>query len=275
MKKTISVLVIVLLLVGSVFALAACSNKDITVDKCWANNEKLTYAVLDGDREVGSLDITLDADPDDKTLPYGDETRTYSSANVRISETLVRSGEATVTTTILADNYTVLAVNKVYTDLSDNANSSYSLQSYHDGKNYVYTLQKGDQTVSEKLKVGASGYTDNEFLYYYIRCYNINAIPSSVKVADPIGNSVRELNATFIGETSVVTACPEIGTATCNAIYITLKETPSGSGIYAYYLPDNDNYRYGDFLIKSAKYPVKLVENNITYLLKSQEARYQ
>ncbi|MBO4538957.1 MAG: hypothetical protein J5781_01660, partial [Clostridia bacterium] len=247
MKKILLITVIVLASLAMVLSLSACNSRNakITVEPCWADNETLVYSIYDANNnvapKVGTLTIELKANVGDdaKTLLYNEEERSYPSANVRVRESLSRENEFQIETTILASDYTVLATNKVYTDLNTaDGNDSYTLQSYHDGNNYVYRVfyADGREGKSGKIKVGSSNYTDNEFLYYYVRCYKTDSVPSKTKIADPINNKAVEVSCSNGGTVTVQTEIQDTakkihGTVSCNKVTISLTDTPKGSGI--------------------------------------------
>ncbi len=280
MKKFLTILAVVIAACAMLLTFSSCNNRNtqITVDACWANSEQLTYNIYDNDRTpspvIGSLTIDLNADlkSEDKVLSYNGEDRTYSSATVRIQESLKKDNDCEMAIEILTDDYTVLATNKVYTDLNTaDGDGSYVLNSYHDGKNYVYTLKYADGTErSGKLNVGSSNYTDNEFLYYYVRCYDVGSVPSKTKIADPFEDKVYTLSCSNAGTANVRTDCPagdtKVGGAVdCNKISISFASDPVGSSISAYYLPESTQFGY--YYLKSSKLPVKMVENNLAYVL--------
>ena len=288
MKKILIVIALIVVACVAFFGFSACTNRNtkITVDSCWANNESLVYTIHDSsvtaNPAVGTLTIDLNANigDADKNLAYGEDTRNYSSATVRITEKLIKTSACEIETTILAYDYTILATNKTFKDLNTaDGDSSYTLYSYHDGKNYVYTLKYADGTEKKgKINVGSSNYTDNEFLYYYIRCYNVGSLPSKTKVADPLSDSAVELACSSAGTFNVATECTDgvIGGAVqCNKVSISYSASPVGSSIDVYYVTDVTEHEVGDYGLKSRKFPAKIIENNISYVLKSYSASYQ
>lgn len=284
MKKFLIVTALILVVCACFFSFAACTgrNTKITVDSCWANNETLEYSVHDGSKggnpTVGTLSVDLKASiaDADKKLKYGEEEREYSSATVRINEKLTETGVCEIETTILAYDYTVLATNKTYKD--SKGNRVYTLYSYHDGKNYVYTIDYADgRTEKGKINVGAA-YTDNEFLYYYVRCYEIGSLPSKTKIADPFSDSAFEISCSNMGTVKVATECTDKtigGAVDCNKVSIGFSSRPKGSAIEVYYVTDVAEHEVGDYGLKSRKFPAKIVENNISYVLKSYTASFK
>ena len=286
MKRILTITALVLLLCATVLSSAACMNRNaqITVDACWERYETLEYSMHDSDfianPVVGTLRIDLNSylSDDDKVLSFDGENRTYSSATVRINEKLERINDYRIDTEILAYNYTVLATNKVFTDVKNGGKDSYSLFSYHDGKNYVYTIRYHDGTEkSGKIAVGNSNYTDNEFLYYYVRCYDIGSVPSKTKVADPFADKAYTLACSNVGTVKVGTEITNTdkkikGIVDCNKVSISFTSNPVGSSINVYYVPEE--IEEGDYGLKSRKFPAKIEENNVTFVLKDYSASY-
>ena len=286
MKKILLVTVVVIAALAMVLSLSACNSRNakITVEPCWADSETLIYTIYDSNNtvapNVGTLTVELKANigDDAKTLLYGEEEKTYSSASVRVRESLSKANVCQIETTILASDYTVLATNKVYTDLQ-NAADSYTLQSYHDGNNYVYRIVYGDgREDSGKIKVGSSNYTDNEFLYYYVRCYKTDSVPSKTKIADPFGDKAVEVACSNGGTVSVPTDIQDTtkkihGAVSCNKVTISLTDVPKGSGITVYYMTDSEENTDGNYGLMSRKFPAKIVENNVSYVLNYYDAK--
>ncbi len=281
MKKIISVLAILAVACITIFSFTACNNNTITVNPCWANNEILTYTVYDnnvqnGAASVGSLRFTLKSDlltDAEKQLSFNGNEKTYSSANVRLEETLIYVGKAEIHTTVLAKDYTVLATNKTYTDLVD-ATKSYTVQSYHDGKEYVYALTySGTATQEGTIKVGSSDYTDNEFLYYYIRCYSLSGVPSAINVADPLSGLNYKLTCGAKENAATIKTECDLGSVACNLVQVAYSEEPVGSPINIYYLPDSIVFESVG-IKQSTKVAARIEENNIVYVLNGYEVYY-
>ncbi len=286
MKKILLVTVVVVAALAMVLSLSACGSRTakITVEPCWADSETLIYTIHDSNNTVtpavGTLTVQLKANigDEEKTLLYNGEEKTYSSASVRVRESLLQENVCKIETTVLAHDYNVLATNKVYTDLQNDANS-YTLESYHDGSNYVYRIVRKDGSVdSGKIKVGGSNYTDNEFLYYYVRCYKTDSVPAKTKIGDPFGDKPVEVSCSNGGTVTVRTEITDVnkkinGTVNCNKVSIRLTDTPTGRGIDVYYLTDEEANTAGTYGLMSRKFPAKIVENNISYVLNDYEAQ--
>jgi hypothetical protein len=265
MKK---ILLVILAAALSLLSLTACNSNTNTVDQSWADAETLTYSMYDssvGSEKIGGavMSITTNLTEADKTA--------CPDADTKLTADVTRTGVCLLSTVYYAKGYRVLTLTRTYTDLADDANS-YILKATHSGKNYRYSLSypgASQKNKSGSINVGSTGYTDNEFLYYYIRCYAIGSVPSSIKVADPFTDTAVKLTTSYKSDAATVTSdTDKLGSVVCNSVSISKSSSPVGNGITVYYLPDTSTYSYGDHtVIKSVKFPVKIVENNISYVL--------
>ena len=265
MKKTAKFILIVAVILLGVFALTACNNSGPTVNQRWADAESISFSIYDknqSDREVGTATIatTTKLTQEEKDAVSGADTR------VNISVTI---DNVTTESVYYSHIYDVLTVKKVYTD-ADHPENNYDLTAKHSDKYYEYTLtypNATDKNKSGKLNVGTSGYTDGEFLYMYVRCHDTSALPSSIKVADPFTDEVTTLACSLVSSKSPVNTQSSLGTVNCNEISIHRSSTPIGGDIRAYYLPLSEGTYGTGTIIKSSCFPVKIVENNLTYVL--------
>lgn len=262
MKKFI--VSILLIAVAAIFV--SCSGGGTTVDQSWAKNETLSYSVYDADKggaKVGdaSFVTTTALSEDDKKVSSAADTKMTSTLNI---------GATTKVTVFYAKIYNVLKLSSKYTD-GENSKNDYELNAEHDGKNYVYTLKypnAPEKNKEGKLNVGTKGYTDAEFLYFYVRCFDINAVPSSVKVADPFTDTVTTLTCSATANNASIATESSLGTVICNKVEINRKDSPVGRGISVYFLPETKEYTFGEgSMIKSVSHPTKIVENNISFVL--------
>ena len=265
MKKVFLTIAIVLI---TIFTLSACTGGGPTVDQSWASNETLTYSMYDslvnnGTTKVGSVSIVT------TTNLTQEEKDKVSKADTKVIIEINKDNVCSIKTTYYTRVQNVLSLTREYDDLVDD-NNDYTLSARHDDKNYVYDLTYTDtaKNKSGKINVGSSNYTDNEFLYFYIRCYDAESVPSSIKIADPFNDTSYELSCSYTSGAETIATETELGSVICNEITINRAESPVGTGIVAYYLPEKDEYKYGDYaLIKSVKFPTKIVENNVSYVL--------
>ena len=257
MKK---IVLLVLVIAALSVVLTACSGS-ATPSTAWADEETLEYQIINNltKENKGNMKVVTVRNPFDKTLG-GKE---YSSADGKVTIDITLEGQSTVHTEILTTKYTVLATHKVYTDLVDTS-KSYELNAYHSGKNYVYTLNGGEE---KKLKTGSSGYTDSDYIYHYIRCYPLTSPPSSIKVADPINNEVLTVSCSAYASTDITVPYPDGSKqAACTGTAVSLSSAPKGKSITVCFTPDSaDYYMNGWSISPSKKIPVEIIENDLTY----------
>lgn len=262
MKKIIILLLTTALLI---FALTGCSGA-ATPSMSWADAETLTYDVTNTEstEKIGTMVVHTERTTTDNQLngkSYACNTKTTI---------LLETDKVKVETTILSKAYTALALSKNYTDKVDAA-QSYTLEARQVGKNYLYSLNGAAEL---KLKTGTT-YTFSEFIYSYIRCYPLASVPASIKIADPINNSVVAVGCSNTGVTDQLTiAFPdETKVVLCNIVAIKLSGSPVGKSIFVSYIPDKAEYHIqGLSITPSKKIPAKIVENDITYTLTSMKA---
>ncbi|MGN1042636.1 MAG: hypothetical protein ACI4SK_04040 [Christensenellales bacterium] len=256
MKKIIGAIALSVLLCA---VLIGCTSGN-TVSPAWADEETLVYSVVDTltKEAVGEMTVKNVRRPDDKTLggaSYDADGRTEIVAEIRGKRTEV---------VFLTKQYHVLAEEKTYTDET----GEHRLNSRHSGKYAYYSVDGGAEN---KINVGSSGYTESEYLYNYIRCYALTTPPTSVKIADYATGTAKTVTASAYGNTELPLPHPD-GTknASCVAIEISLSDTPSGKPIYVWFASDaTENNVYGVSISPSKKFPVKIIENDLTYTLKS------
>lgn len=266
MKKATLIVFVVIVAVLGVILLTSCNNSTTTVKQRWADAESVSFNVYEGDLQVGNATFTT------TTKLTDEEKQAVSGADTRVTVSSELNG--TVTESVYyAHVYNILTVRKTFTNPSD-PTQNYILEGEHDGKNFVYSLtypNATDKNKSGKLNVGSSGYTDGEFLYMYVRCYETSALPSSIKVADPFHDEVITLSTALRSSNATVKTDSSLHSVVCNEIAINRSGTPTGSGILAYYLPDSAGTYGSGTIIKSSCFPVKIVENNLTYVLSAFE----
>lgn len=257
MKKLI---VVVIIIAVAMFTLTACSNT-VTPAAAWADYETLTYDVLNAadNAKLGEMSIVTERSPGDMTL----NGKEYS-ADGRVTFT-VKTADVEMTSIMLFTRYSVNAAYKTYNDLK-NTQNSYTLESRHDGKYYYYSLNGAEE---KRLKTGTIGFTDSEFLYHYIRCYDPSSPPSAITVADPLSDSVIKLSCSAYGSSDVTVPFPD-GTknVTCTAISVSPSQAPKGKSIKVFITPDSSEYHVSGLSISlSKKIPVRIQEDDIVYSL--------
>ncbi len=262
MKKFIVVIAIIAV---SVLTLTACSGT-VTPAAAWADYETLVYDVLNAadNAKLGEMTIVTERSPADTTV----NGKEYS-ADGKVTFT-VKTADVEMTSVMLFTRYSVNAAYKTYTDLK-NSENSYTVESRHSGKYYYYSLNGAEE---KRLKVGTTGFTDSEFLYHYIRCYSPSSPPTTIKIADPLTDSVMKVSCSAIGNGDVAVPYPEVRNVSCTVISVSPADVPKGKSIQVYLTPDSSEYYVEGLSISSSKkIPVKIVEDGIIYSLTSVSVR--
>jgi hypothetical protein len=256
------------LLVVVSFSMIACTTTQ-TPTSAWSGVEVLKYSITSTDgSELGTMTTTMCRETASIFTDVLDDV-TYSTTDCNMIS-VVDTTTYSITTTVLAKSYTALAIKKIFVDKENDANS-YTMIGYHSGKYFYYTLNGEEQT---KLKVGSSGYTDSEFIYNYIRCYEISDIPTSLNVADTTNGTVTALSLSYSESAKMFESVPYPDSTlsiNCNMVTISLSDTPSGKSINVYYTPDLDTYNLESFAQSATtkKIPVMIEENDVVYTLVS------
>lgn len=270
MKKTI-LLSLILVLIATICMLTACNNSATPISRAWANNEVIAYDVYD--TAIGEVRVKVGEAKFTTTSNLTDADKAISAdANAKVTVEGKKTDVCEYKTVFYAKTQTVLCYEKNFTDLKNEKNN-YVLKAKHDGKKYSYEITYPNDESKNKsgdLKVGASGYTDEEYIYFYIRCYDLSNVPSSITVADPFSDEVIKLASKVTSTKAAVAVGTDFfgsDTLECTQVAITRTETPIGAPMYAYYYQSETSY--GDYsIIKSNKIPVQITENNLTYILK-------
>lgn len=254
-----------MLIVG--FSAAACTGDTVTPSAAWAGMEVLTYKVISDKAEIGEMSMVMrrkTAVGFTSALNEKDYPTAESSMEMNVD-----TDKYNIVTTLLIKGYSTLAIRKVYTDKTDEANN-YLMTGYHAGKYFHYSVNGGAE---KRLNVGKTGYTDSEFIYQYLRCYPIASVPTSIKVADFANDRVVTIKAAYSEQIEITNTIPYDDGAknvACNKVVISLKDSPIGKGISVFYTPDQKEYNVdGSSAISSKKFPVLIVENDISYSLTS------
>lgn len=265
MKKVLTICLLAIILLS----LTACGGKTSTPAAAWAGVEVLNYKISKiGGGEIGTMTTTLRRKNADSFVGEINGVQ-YTEADCSM-EIIVETDDYNINTFILSKGYNTIAVKKNFVD-KQNAANNYNMSGYHSGKYFKYIFN-GE---NHKLNIGAIGYTESEFIYTYIRCYGIGSVPSTIKIADVKNDTVTKVSASSFTAAKVFDAVPyPDGTkaVNCNMVSISLNGSPSGKGITAYYTPDSAEYNVDSFAqsaTSSRKFPVMIVENDITYTLSS------
>ena len=258
MKKFLLTIALVVVVVTVSLLAVGCSNS-VSPSPSWADEENLTYAVTDtttGENK-GVLTVRTVRSPADKSL----NGKEYSSADGKVYMDLELTGRCTVHTEFLTSRYTVVALRKTYTDLTDGS-KSYVLAASH-GNGYYYFDKNGQKG---EIKTGGS-FTDSEYLYHYIRSYPLSSPPSGFKIADPNDGSAKKISVSAYGTAKLTVPYPTGNKdVTCVVMNVALADKPQGASIRVFFTPDEKDYHLTGLSISpSKKIPVKIVENDLTY----------
>lgn len=264
MKKKIVILMVLAIL--SVFVLSACANNENVPAAAWAGAEILTYDIKSGQGEALGTMVTEINRKQSNSFFNEIDGKKYDTADSSFIMR-VNTGEYEITTKIIAKSYTPLAIEKTFTNKLDDS-ESYTFNGYHDGNNFYYSLNGADKI---KIKV-KSTYAENDFLYSYIRCYDINSLPDSINLFNPLNKSVTTVTTANSGETKVFNVAYPNGSKSvqCNKITVSLTDSPVGKPIDVYLTPDETDYNISSFSMDvSKRFPVYIAENDIVYELTS------
>lgn len=238
----------VLVFIGA--ALVGCSGAEPPSD-AWADSETLTYSVYRAEKEIGTLTI--------KTVRSG---ANGSDGGCEIKSEV---GDVRFETSIKLKNYNVVSVEKTFTDAA-NPNKNYTFKLSRDGKHCRCVLN-GDK--GKKVKIGNGNFTASDFIYNYIRCFPVDALPQGIKVIDPSSGRVSIVETALIGTELVDVPYPGgIKKIDCNVVKISLKDAPKGKAITARYVPAAPEYNLKNVsIMPSRKIPVLISENDVAYRL--------
>ncbi|MCR4661901.1 MAG: hypothetical protein K5765_07915 [Clostridia bacterium] len=260
--KKFKIILLSVLIVGVLFSFTACNffgGTPNTVDQAWANYEKLTYNVYDNDTNIGTLILTMTNSLTEDEKKNGETTKLTVNLDTK---------NHNVQSTYYGNIYNVISYTKTFTDKNDNKNN-YEVEASHGGDYLYYTLtypnNPSKNADDKKIKV-KSPYSDGEYMYYFLRCYNAT---TSFQTVDVLTNTTHKFSTAAIKET-VKTDFNSFGTVECSGYRIYLNETPSGASITVLYTPDSVAYKlsHSSSILSSVKFPTKIQENNIKYILK-------
>lgn len=265
MKK----LALISILCLTVFTFVACSSGS-TMSSSWADKETIVYEMTrekeDGSTEnIGTLTTVLERNPDG--IQIGGET--YETATSIFTATYAFEDES-LTVTALLDDFKPIASSKV----CSTKERSYQLTAQYDAKYYNYELVEGENKQTNRIRVKGT-YIDNELLYTYLRCSSqLSALSMQISIPDAFTGTAMAYSVTTQATVSMkvrLDADTE-KTLECHEVYIKKTEAPVGKGIAVYYAKDTDEARIvadAFSMNDSKRYPVKIVENDITYTMKS------
>lgn len=258
MKK---ILLIMLVCVLALFSFTACGGGEIPPGIAWANKEILTYQVKDKGQDIGELEIITQriSKDDDKYI----DGKLYKDANHKITMTYAFQDQTLTVTSLMKGMRPLATLKSVKTEEKE-----YVLSSYYSGKYYHYSLDQKGEKSSKRIKVKGE-VVDNDIMYMYLRCFDISSgFVKMLNIPDPFNNDIQSLTARRIGSKKISVPFPdeekEVDTV---AIQISRNTAPVGEPLFAYYTPEKDEYNIGSLasLDNSKKFPVRIIENNLTY----------
>ncbi|MBQ8177791.1 MAG: hypothetical protein IJ033_01230 [Clostridia bacterium] len=292
MRKFLIVMLVLALVAGAALSLVACNNEVDLPGLKWANEEVLSYEIYDGDTLVGALVIKTERlDAGTQTLNMTGESHVVSASTVKGTRVTMAATYADGTTSMasesILDGFTTLAsAKKVVAN-----GTEYTSKARYDGKRYYYSVNGAEE---KKLRI-KSGFVDNELLYTVLRAYTIeDNYTGTYTVFDSTALDKAELTINtsnpevhYNGTTHLVAGAPVNGitifsngveqamatNVKCVELSIQRSSAPVGTPIYVTYSVEGDNglkvWGEGSTGKYSTHFPVKIVENNITYRLAS------
>ncbi len=247
----------------SLFTFTACDG-EIPPGIAWASKDILTYEVKDGDQDAGELQITTQRiyDEEDKYL----DENLYEDADQRITMTYTFGDEQMLVESLMSGMSPVATLKTV-----DTSQKNYTLSSYFSDNYYYYTLKENGIETSDRIKAKGD-FIDNDIMYIYLRCFDLDSgFTKLLNIPDPFNNDTQSLTARRIGTKELTVPYPDKDKVVETiAISIERNSTPVGESIYVYYTPEDDEYNITGSLGSlddSKKFPVKIVENNLTFNL--------
>ncbi len=261
MKKILFVVIILIV----AFSFAACSSTP-PPGTSWADKEILVYDVLVDGISVGELTSTLERAPADKTIAGVEYTN--ATSRLSVSYTNAENGQSVEIKSLMNDFAPLATYKKVIS-----ADKNYELTARYENKYYSYTLKQNGAETSDRIKVKAP-FIDNDLLYTYLRCQNIDSgINTSISIPDAHSGGLQSLTAASQGAETLTVPYPDGNKAiSCNKVAISRNDSPVGKSILIYYTPGSaDHTIVGSVgsMNDSSKIPVKIVESEITYLIKT------
>lgn len=270
----------ILTVVLGAFMLTACADP-VVPGSSWADKETLSYvAYATADTEKANPLFTMTTVMEN--LPKGsyalstspDKTYEMGSSARRYTVTATdKDGKEVLYSESLMDVFTSVASHKKV----DFNGKNYTYDTVLDGKYLNYTLTKGENTVTDSIKVGST-YIDNELIYAYVRTYSSaeSNLNSSVSVVDVYNEQLVTLNLQTLstGETTLKDYAAEPDRKVNAArVQISRKSTPVGYPIVVdFSVTGGDNpfiFRSETTNSVSKRIPLQIIENDIVYYLTS------
>lgn len=257
--------------------LVGCAKKPNAPSPCWTYLEEYTYEVKyvpEGTdlSVVGEMKYKIEL-INNVDISCGDYSiAAFFGTKITTSQTYVVEGVTNTIETVSFIN------NKQSSYLSSQtynltANNTYkivenkrSITAKYDEKTYTYKENDEEKTMKIKGKV----IVDTNSLYVVLRAYDVlhTGFSSSYDVPNPLKDTMVKLMLSTSGTSDVTALGDKIIKSAC--INIRLDDKYSGTPIVAYYAIENLTFDVSaDKKIELKKVPVKIVEGNTTYVLKS------
>lgn len=277
MKKSVLAVILMAVFLTSIVLLGGCTQTAPVPGIAWARSETLTYEIKNGEETIGTLTVTSERLEAGEYKVERLRSEPFSmSAGTRVTKTAVDTdGKEILYSQSLLNGFTSLASYKKV-EFQDKA---YEQKVYHEGKHFYYS-QNGEEFRRIKAK---SGYADNELLYNIIRCYDIGAgYSASYDVLLPQSGSLEKVAVSVSTSTTANfdlsytdrNGTPATKAVNCLTAVFGKSDTPSGKPITVWYSPQ-DFQLLGSISTpnnKSLYLPVKIIENDLTYILTNAQA---
>ncbi len=288
MKKILMLLIVVTMVAVSVFAFSGCTTTSVP-GVAWGTTETFVYDILDSDQDdavIGTLtysvellavgDHTIDSIPD-KTFSV---TETVSKGSRIIMEATDLDGNIIMYSEALTNGFSSLASYK-YVCYGD---ADYSYSAYYDDSRCYYSINGGDY---DSFK--SSTDIDNTSLYNLIRGYDLgSSYSATIEVVNPTDATTESFYlATTVSDTITATinySTEDFGSDTIVVdtykVSLTKNDAPIGGNITIYYsaydssektMSSSSFFTQGSQAVQSSSFhiPVRIEENNLTYVLSS------
>ncbi len=270
MKK---LLLIIAIIVTMALTLVGCASTPVP-GTAWADHEVLTYDVIEDGAVIGTMTTTIEILEGEQSLTLGADKETKYNVGTgldgkRLTQTIVIDGKIAMQSQALVKRWSTIASYKMV-DYKDN---NYAINSTYSGKYVKYTKTTGDaEPVTGSIKIGKSGYIDNEFIYTYIRAYAELDSSMSKSVTTIDYENMQKTTLSIATTTDNVEKFAFEGKEReCAKMIVQHTSSPVGKSIQARYLtrkayekPSSTSPLYGSYHL-----PAEIVENNLTYKLKS------
>ncbi|MBO7156599.1 MAG: hypothetical protein J6V83_04255 [Clostridia bacterium] len=296
MRKLLVVMLVIVLAITSAIALVACGGDVDLPGRKWTNKEVLSYEIYEGETKIGALVITTERiGSGEQTLNATGDKHVVSASSVKGTRVTMAAsdlnGNIMMASESILDGFTTLAS---YKQVKYNG-ADYVVKARYDGKRYRYSINGGEE---EKIKV-KTGFVDNELLYTVLRCYSIeDSYTGTYTVIDAVAGTKQNLSISTsnadaryngtpyqvegatVNQIKVVTGDGAVSYVTnvkCVELQIAKSDAPIGSPIFVSYSVEGTDglsvLGEGATGNSSTHIPVRIKENNLTYILASIECK--